>query len=170
MPYLAFRIDDASRQKLLEQIPPHYPQLRADHITECYLTESNRGWMATLPPSDHLTKAQVIAVADDGQGIQTAVVRVGGWAHNLNGNFFHVTISFDDQKNVPESWTKDGTPEAYGSHHSNCLLREVLHADGWALTGDRRIRRIDPPIELTVKSQWIDKAEPRAIRPPPIQR
>ena len=171
LPYLAFVLDEASRRTVLEAIPPCYPDVRADHITQLHLKPSWRDLAGGHFTDEAITKAQIIAVADDGKGMQVAVIRVGGWTHNLNGNAFHLTISFDGSQQVPESWTADGTPEHYGSRHANCLLREVMHADGWALTGDRRIRRIDPPLELTVQTRWIypladEGAEPPHAAPP----
>lgn len=164
MAYLAYELDEASRAHLLAAIPARYPDLRADHITELYETHPNpEGADRTLPK---LSKARVIAVADDGRGIQVAVVRVGGWAHNLDGNFYHITLSFDGSKQVPESWTTNGVAETYRSRHSNCLLREVLMPDGWSLSSSKQIRRIDPPIELTVTPRWVEDATHAPSVPP----
>lgn len=88
MPYLGFKLSPQAREGLLKAFPPKYGDVIAHHVTSHFGVQ--RG---TQPPAP--AKVEVIGHADDGAGVQAAVVRVGGQTHREDGKRYHVTISID---------------------------------------------------------------------------
>lgn len=88
MPYLGYRLSPQAREALLRAFPPKYKDVIAHHVT------SNPGVkIGTQTPQPE--KVEVIGHADDGEGVQAAVVRVGGRTHREDGRRYHITISID---------------------------------------------------------------------------
>lgn len=100
MPYSGFKLSDSSRSKLLKSFPPAYPEVIAHHVTH------NSGVKRGSPPPVN-SKVEVIGHVDDGNGVQAAVVRVGGKTHRDDGRRYHITISIDRAKGRKPAHSND---------------------------------------------------------------
>src|SRR5579884_3852251 len=89
MGFYAYKLSEATRDKLLgkngEQtiVPAKYAEVVADHITYKLAKEGE--------PMPAVKKAEVIGVADDGNGLQALVTRINGSLERPDGKIFHVT-------------------------------------------------------------------------------
>ena len=90
MSYAAFVLDNNTRRALLDRLPAKYTDVLAHHITEKFgipkPTESVRSYAV---------HATVVGVADDGAGVQAAVVEINGSSTRKDGSTYHITISID---------------------------------------------------------------------------
>jgi hypothetical protein len=95
----------ADRARLLERFAPAYANLVAHHVT-------------LRPRVDRRSKlpqertGEVIGVADDGEGVQALVVRIGGTHERPGGGTYHITWSLGEGRRAKES-------------------NDVLQARGW---------------------------------------
>jgi hypothetical protein len=108
MGFYAYQLDEATREGLLTDIPPKYATTFANHIT--YKTGKEG---ESMPELD---KAEIIGVADDGKGLQTAIVRINGSVERPDGKIY----------NIPWSANSTATPD------SNGLAGEVMDKNGAA--------------------------------------
>jgi hypothetical protein len=83
-----WKLEPASREFLLDIFPPHWCDLIADHVT----LDGKAPVDATLPSK---AEAKVIGHADDGKGLETLVVTIGGNVRRPDGGIFHITWSLD---------------------------------------------------------------------------
>jgi len=86
--YLGWLLPEDERARLLDLIPPAYPDVIAHHVTLKYGVKPD----APLPTE---TMGEVVGVADDGEGVQAVVVRIGGTTQRPDGNTYHITWSID---------------------------------------------------------------------------
>jgi hypothetical protein len=91
-----WRLDRAQRAELLQQFPPRYPSVVADHVT----LESGAPPDAPLPGP---AEAEIIGRADDGAGVEAMVVRLNGATARPDGAIFHITWSLADGREARES-------------------------------------------------------------------
>ena len=68
---IGWRLDDAQRRELVQQFPPLYRNLVADHVT----LRSRAADDAPLPQE---TEGEIVGRADDGKGVEAMVVAIGG--------------------------------------------------------------------------------------------
>ena len=85
--YVAFVLDASSKQKLLEQFPPKYSDVYADHITYQYGVPRPE----TMPSSEDV---QVVGYGS-GEGIEALVVAINGSTKRLDGGTYHITWSLE---------------------------------------------------------------------------
>lgn len=88
MAYTCWILSEEDRDRLLEIIPPNYPDVIAHHITDQFGVPAD-----TIPPSQIVAK--FLSVVDDGNGVQAIVVSVNGEVKRSDGNIFHITWSID---------------------------------------------------------------------------
>jgi hypothetical protein len=110
--YTGWLVDPADRERLLVRFPPRYPEVVAHHVTQKF---GDRG--AELPSE---TSGVIVGVADDGQGVQALVVRIGGTTERPDGATYHITWSLGPGRRAKDSnavIAKDGwtdLPEPIG--------------------------------------------------------
>lgn len=93
--YTGWLVDPDARDALLARIPPRYPRVVAHHVTLKFGDRSAR------PPQD--THGKIVGVADDDQGVQVAVVRIGAGTDRPDGGTFHITWSLGPGREAKES-------------------------------------------------------------------
>lgn len=152
--YLAYKLGQENRDKLLQAFPPKYPLLKADHVT-IQLKEPE-----TLPYADTI---DVIGIADDNNGIQALIVEVNGSMYRPDGRVYHITWSLDPDKVAPAEFDINKPPEKrkerpYKPFHSNALILRDLESG--------KITFFDRPISLGAhKSVFVIKDAPKAQTP-----
>jgi hypothetical protein len=97
-----WKLRGEQRERLLEQFPPKYSQVIADHVTL-------RVGVAALPPK---SDARIVGRADDGDSLECLVVEVDGTTDRPDGSTYHITWSLGPGRKPIES---------------NALLKDV----GW---------------------------------------
>jgi len=113
---IGWLLDPGDRADLLDRIAPAYPQVVAHHVT----LKSGAG------PSEAAPTAQnpvVVGKADDGEGVQALVVRLGGTTDRPGGGTYHITWSLAPGRRAVES-------------------NAVIAKHGWAPIGPLPIRLI----------------------------
>jgi hypothetical protein len=103
--FVGWALDREERKALLERFPPRYPEAVADHVTLKF------GDRQTKLPTE--TAGEIVGEADDGQGVQAMVVRIGGTTDRPDGSTYHITWSLAPRRQAKES-------------------NEVIREHGWA--------------------------------------
>lgn len=93
---VGWELDRTQRTDLLEQWPPRYDKVVADHVT--LAAKVARG---TPLPDD--IEAQAVGHIDDGQGVEALVVAVGGTTDRPDGSTYHITWSLGPGRQAKES-------------------------------------------------------------------
>jgi hypothetical protein len=93
--FVGWTLDRQERQALLARFPPRYPDVVADHVT---LKFGDR--QAELPTA---TSGEIVGQTDDGKGVQTLVVRIGGTTDRPDGSTYHITWSLAPDRQAKES-------------------------------------------------------------------
>jgi hypothetical protein len=91
-----WKLDRASRKELLQQFPPRYQSVVADHVT----LRSGASPHAPLPDETH---GEVVGRGDDGRGVEALVVAIGGTTDRPDGSTYHVTWSLAPGREAKES-------------------------------------------------------------------
>jgi hypothetical protein len=91
-----WKLDPDQRAELLLQFPPRYPNVVADHVT----LEAGAPPGAPLPPN---ADAEIVGRADDGDGVEAMVVRLGGTTDRPDGSTYHITWSLAEGRRAKES-------------------------------------------------------------------
>ena len=87
---IGWKLDRNQRQELLEQFPPRYADVIADHVT--LKTNAERD---ELPgPSE----AAIVGLSDDEDSLECLVVTMNGTTDRPDGSTFHITWSLDKSK------------------------------------------------------------------------
>lgn len=120
-PIAGWKLDAEDREALLARFPARYARTVADHVTLRFGTDA-------ATPLPVATRGEIVGEADDGQGVQALVVRIGGTTERGDGSRFHITWSLAEGRAAKES-------------------NEVIAAHGW--------RAIAPsvPVRLT-PARW----------------
>jgi hypothetical protein len=93
---IGWSLDRAQRTELLQQFPPRYREVVADHVT--LRTRASRG--AALPDE---AVGEIVGRADDGHGVEALVVSIGGTTDRPDGSTYHITWSLADGRRARES-------------------------------------------------------------------
>ncbi|HEX8527899.1 hypothetical protein [Allosphingosinicella sp.] len=93
---IGWKLDRAQRMELLQQFPPRYPDVDADHVT----LQSGASSDAPLPEE---TNAEIVGRVDDGKGVEAMVVRLGGTTDRPDGSTYHITWSLAAGRKAVES-------------------------------------------------------------------
>jgi lipoprotein-anchoring transpeptidase ErfK/SrfK len=86
---LGWKLDRRERADLLKQFPPTWPDVIADHVT--YQPDPSGGKTSAVLD----TTGEIVGQADDGDGVQTFVVSIGGSVERPDGSTYHITWSID---------------------------------------------------------------------------
>ena len=93
---IGWKLDRHQRTELLQQFPPRYRNVDADHVT--LSVRSSRS--APLPEETH---GEIVGRADDGRGVEAMVVRIDGATDRPDGSTYHITWSLEDGRKAKES-------------------------------------------------------------------
>ncbi len=93
---IGWKLDPEQRKELLMQFPPRYGQTVADHVTL-----ASRVAPGSQPPSE--TTGEIVGRADDGEGVEAMVVRIGDATDRPGGGTFHITWSLEGERRAKES-------------------------------------------------------------------
>ena len=91
-----WKLDRGERAELLRRFPPKYRNAVADHVTLV-------GKAAADAPLPDETGGEIVGHADDGEGVEALVVRIGGTTDRSDGSTFHITWSLADGRLAKES-------------------------------------------------------------------
>jgi hypothetical protein len=93
---IGWKLDREQRKELLQQFPPRFRRVVADHVT----LRSKAARDAPLPQE---TEAEMIGRVDDGRGVEAMVVRLGGTTDRPDGSTYHITWSLEPGREAIES-------------------------------------------------------------------
>jgi hypothetical protein len=93
---IGWKLDREQRKELLQQFPPRYVNVDADHVT--LRTEAADD--AALPDE---TLGEIVGRADDGRGVEAMVVAIGGSPERPDGSVYHITWSLGPGRKAQES-------------------------------------------------------------------
>jgi hypothetical protein len=108
---IGWKLDREQRKELLQQFPPKFRNVVADHVT----LAAKAGKDAPLPEE---TEGEIVGHAHDGKGVEAMVVAIGGTTDRPDGSTYHITWSLADGRKAKESndvlreqpWTKFDLP------------------------------------------------------------
>lgn len=89
-------LEEADRAMLLDRMTPAYEQVIAHHVT----LKADPGAQESAPGAQD---AEIIGLADDGAGVQAAVVRLNGTTRRPDGGVYHITWSLAAGRRAVES-------------------------------------------------------------------
>ena len=93
---IGWALDRNQRRELLQQFPPRFGNVVADHVTlKAHVARS-----AALPSE---TEGEIVGRIDDGQGVEALVVRIGGTTDRPDGSTYHITWSLGEGRRAKES-------------------------------------------------------------------
>lgn len=93
---VGWSVERGERQALLERFASLYPEVVADHVT----LKSRLDPGAPLPGE---VTAQIVGMADDGEGVQALIVSIDGTTNRPGGGTFHITWSLAPGRRARES-------------------------------------------------------------------
>lgn len=93
---IGWKLDREQRKELLQQFPPSFRNVVADHVT----LASPPAKDAPLPQE---TEGEIIGRADDGRGVEAMVVAIGGTTDRPDGSTYHITWSLEEGREAKES-------------------------------------------------------------------
>ena len=93
---IGWKLDPDQRRELLQQFPPKFRNVVADHVT----LRSQAAGDAPLPDE---TDGDIVGRADDGRGVEAMIVSIGGTTDRPDGSFYHITWSLEDGREARES-------------------------------------------------------------------
>lgn len=93
---IGWKLDRDQRKELLQQFPPKFRNLVADHVTLATKAAGD----AALPQE---TEGEIVGRADDGRGVEAMIVSIGGTTGRPDGSTYHITWSFEDGRKARES-------------------------------------------------------------------
>jgi len=94
--YTGWALNSEQRKYLLVQFPPAYERVIAHHCTVKFGVNSDH----SLPEE---REGLIVGVADDGEGVQALVLRIGGATHRDDGSTWHITWSLATGRKPVES-------------------------------------------------------------------
>ena len=93
---IGWKLDREQRKELLQQVPPRYANVVADHVT----LRSRVSAGSALPEETH---GEIVGRADDGTGVEAMVVRIDGTTGRPDGSTYHITWSLAEGRQAQES-------------------------------------------------------------------
>ena len=93
---VGWKLDREQRKELLQQFPPVYPEVVADHVT----LRPRASAHAPLPDESH---GEIVGRGDDGRGVEALVVAIGGTTDRPDGSVYHITWSLAPGRRAKES-------------------------------------------------------------------
>jgi hypothetical protein len=93
---IGWKLDRAQRAELLQQFPPRYGSVDADHVT--LKTDAARD--SALPEE---SLGEIVGRGDDGEGVEAMVVAIAGTTGRPDGGTYHITWSLGPGRKAHES-------------------------------------------------------------------
>lgn len=93
---IGWKLDRAQRAELLQQFPPRYGEIDADHVT----LKTNSAGDSPLPEE---RLGEIVGRGDDGEGVEAMVVSIGGTVDRPDGSIYHITWSLGPGRKAHES-------------------------------------------------------------------
>jgi hypothetical protein len=93
---IGWQLDRDQRRELLQQFPPKFPNVVADHVTL-------KGKTAAEAPLPQESEGEIVGRAVDGKGVEAMVVAIGGTTDRPDGSTYHITWSLADGRRAQES-------------------------------------------------------------------
>ena len=93
---IGWKIDRAQRKELLQQFPPRYRNVDADHVT----LRTRSAEDSALPEE---VLGEIVGQVDDGRGLEALVVAIGGTTDRPDGSTYHITWSLEPGREAQES-------------------------------------------------------------------
>ncbi|HET9640369.1 MAG TPA: hypothetical protein VFP12_14310 [Allosphingosinicella sp.] len=93
---IGWKLDRAQRKELLQQFPPRYRNVDADHVT----LRTKAAEDSALPDED---LGEIVGRVDDGLGVEAMVVAIGGTTDRPDGSTYHITWSLEPGREAQES-------------------------------------------------------------------
>jgi len=93
---IGWKLDREQRKELLQQFPPRYENVVADHVTLRVKASAH----APLPDETH---GEIVGRGDDGRGVEALVVAIGGTTDRPDGSTYHITWSLGPGRKARES-------------------------------------------------------------------
>jgi hypothetical protein len=93
---IGWKLDPVQRGALLQQFPPLYRKVVADHVT----LRARAAPGAPLPAEEH---GEMIGRADDGKGVEAMVIAIAGHTGRPDGSSYHITWSLAEGRQARES-------------------------------------------------------------------
>jgi hypothetical protein len=93
---IGWKLDREQRKELLQQFPPKFRNVVADHVTLATRAADD----APLPQE---ADGEIVGRADDGEGVEAMVVAIGGTTDRPDGSTYHITWSLEDGREAKQS-------------------------------------------------------------------
>ena len=93
---IGWKLDRDQRKELLQQFPPRYRNVDADHVT--LKTE-----VAEDSPLPEEILGEIVGRGDDGEGVEAMVVSIDGTTDRPDGSTYHITWSLGPGRKAKES-------------------------------------------------------------------
>lgn len=93
---IGWKLDRYQRKELLQQFPPKFSEVVADHVTLAAKVSED----AELPSEQH---GEIVGRIDDGQGVEAMVVSIAGTTDRPDGSTYHITWSLSPGRRAKES-------------------------------------------------------------------
>lgn len=93
---IGWKLDREQRKELLQQFPPRYRDVDADHVT----LRTGAADDSALP--DEIS-GEIVGRVDDGRGVEAMVVAIGGTTDRPDGSTYHITWSLGPGREARES-------------------------------------------------------------------
>jgi hypothetical protein len=93
---IGWKLDPDQRKELLQQFPPKFSEVVADHVTLLPRVPAR----AELPSEEH---GEIVGRIDDGEGVEAMVVSLGGTTDRPDGGTYHITWSLSPGRRAKES-------------------------------------------------------------------
>ena len=93
---IGWKLDREQRKELLQQFPPVFKNVVADHVT----LKPRSSPKAPLPEE---TTGEIVGRATDNKGVEAMVVRIDGTTDRPGGGTYHITWSLEDGRRAKES-------------------------------------------------------------------
>ena len=118
---IGWKLDREQRKELLQQFPPKFRHVVADHVTLAVGAAKD----APLPQE---TEGEIVGRADDGRGVEAIVVAIGGTTHRPDGSTYHITWSLEEGRKAKES---NDVIAAQGWQRFDLPMPVALHPARW---------------------------------------
>jgi hypothetical protein len=93
---IGWKLDRGQRTELLQQFPPRYPGVDADHVTLRTRAAPDAGL-----PDEKI--GEIVGRVDDGRGVEAMVVAIAGTPDRPGGGTYHITWSLGPGRKAQES-------------------------------------------------------------------
>lgn len=93
---IGWKLPAPERSRLLEQFPPRYENVIADHVTL-------RTGATSSTPLPAQVQARIVGRSDDGESLECLAVELDGTTERPDGSTYHITWSLGQGRKARES-------------------------------------------------------------------